>query len=88
MARWERAKQGRLDDEFGLAELDQRASHSHCERLCRVELVVCVCGLADYEFGLVVLGERERLPYFCRGSGWFPRRSRSVLQCGFVTAVC
>jgi hypothetical protein len=75
-----------LDDECGLAELDQRASYPHCERFCRVELVVCVRWLADCEFGLVVLGEREGFPYFC--GSWFPRRSRSVLQCGFVTAVC
>lgn len=74
----------RLDDKLQLAELDQRASHAHRHRLCGVELVVCVCGLADGEFGLVVLGERKGLAYECRGRsfpfclGW----SRSVLQCG------
>jgi hypothetical protein len=86
MARRKRAEQGRVDEEFGLAELDQRVSHSHCDGLRCMELVVCVCGLADCEFGLVVLGEREGLPYFCRGSGsWFPfpRRSRFVSQVWF-----
>lgn len=74
----------RLDDKLQLAELDQRASHAHRHRLCGVELVVCVCGLADGEFGLVVLGERKGLAYECRGRS-FPfclGRSRSVLQCG------
>ena len=74
----------RLDDKLQLAELDQRASHTHCHRLCGVELVVCVCGLADGEFGLVVLGERKGLAYECRrrSFSFCLGRSRSVLQCG------
>lgn len=75
----------RLDDKLQVAELDQRASHAHRHRLCGVELVVCVCGLADGEFGLVVLGERKGLAYECcrRSFPFCLGRSRSVLQCGF-----
>jgi hypothetical protein len=83
MARTRQQDKWRLDDKLRLAELDQRASHAHRHRLCGVELVVCVCGLADGELGLVVLGECKGLAYFCCWS-WrsFPfclGRSRSVL---------
>lgn len=82
-----RARQGRLDDKLRLAELDQRASDSHCDRLCRVELVGFVRWLAYRELGMVVLGEREGPPYQCCGRRysfcfW---RSRSVLQCGLLS---
>lgn len=84
MARRARQQERRVDDKLELAELDQRASHAHRHRLCGVELVVCVCWLADGEFGLVVLGERKGLAYFGCGRS-FPfclGRSRSVLlQC-------
>ena len=73
----------RLDDKLQLAELDQRASHAHRHRFCGVELVVYVCGLADGEFGLVVLGERTGLAFFCcrcwRSRPFCLGRSRSVL---------
>lgn len=81
-----RAGQGwRLDDELRLAELDQRASHSHCDGFRCVELVGFFSWLADCEFGVVVLGEREGSPY----AGWRVPvcfwRSRSVLQCGLLS---
>jgi hypothetical protein len=84
MARWARQQERRVDDQLRLAELDQRASYTHCHRFCGVEFVVLVCWLADCEFGLVVLGERKGLAYFCWGSLWLCWRFRSVLQCAFI----
>ena len=82
-----RARQGRLDDKLRLAELDERAPDSHCDRLCCVEFVGFVRRLAYRELGMVVLGEREGPPHQCCGRRysfcfW---RSRSVLQCGLLS---
>jgi hypothetical protein len=94
MGRTRQQDRWRLDDKLQLAELDQRASHTYRHRFCGVELVVCVCGLADGEFGLVVLGECKGLAYFCCCWRSFPfclGRSRSVLsfvvllQCGLLS---
>lgn len=64
-----------------MAKLDERASHSYRDRFRRVEFLVFCC-----EIRLDVLGEREWRTCYCSRWWCFSLwRSRSVLQCGFLS---